>query len=517
MLPTARSNRIIACFALIKLLIPFVLIHPDFGLHLDEYLYLADADHLSWGYIEMPPLLAVLGFISKLLGGTVFTVRLWGGLTGALTVWIVGKTVLRLKGDSRAVFIACLAFLCAGFLRMHILFQPNFLDVLFWTLSSYFIVCLIDSNDKKYLYYIGLCFGLGILGKYSTAFYIAGFGLALLATKQRQWFTSKHLYFAMLLALVICLPNLIWQYRHNFPVMHHMELLTAQQLKYNSRRDFMIDQVLMCFPSLFIWLGGLYYLLFNREGKKYIAIAVIYGTVIGLLLYYNGKGYYAAAMYPSLMAFGGIWFSNLTKRKAWRWLKWVAPVYMLAVTMLLLPLLLPVASPQRLVDFYRAAHLDQKAPLRWEDHRQHPLPQDFADMLGWEEIAQKTARVYDRLPDSVKKETMVYGDGYGHAGTLNFYRHKYNLPQAYSDNASFVFWLPERFTSKYFLFVTRELPGEDDRFFTHWHKVQVMDSVTTPYAREFGTKVVLYSEPDDSVRIIADYHLAKGRKQFNLK
>ncbi|MFX5634206.1 glycosyltransferase family 39 protein, partial [Acinetobacter baumannii] len=85
---------------------------------------------------------------------------------------MIGKIVIQLKGNSTAVFIACLSFLCSGFLRMNILFQPNFLDVFFWTLSSYFIICWIDTDDKKFLYYLGTCFGFAILGKYTTAFYI---------------------------------------------------------------------------------------------------------------------------------------------------------------------------------------------------------------------------------------------------------------------------------------------------------------------------------------------------------
>lgn len=512
----SRATLIIAGFALIKLLIPFVLIHPQFELQIDEYLYLADADHLSWGYIEMPPLLALLGVISKLLGGTIFTVRLWGGIMGAITVWVVGKTVQQLKGNNNAVFMACLAFLCAGFLRMHILFQPNFLDVFFWTLSSYFLVCLIDTNNKKYLYYIGICFGLGILGKYSTAFYIIGFAAAMLVTNQRRWLASKHFYFAMALGLCICLPNLVWQYTHHFPVMHHMELLNRQQLKFNSRADFIADQLLICFPSILIWAGGLYHLLFNRQGRKYISIAVIYTVVIALLLYFNGKGYYAAAMYPSLMAFGATWFSGVIGKKGWHWLRYVAPVYMLVTTLFLLPLMLPVASPETLVDFYHKTHFDKHSPLRWEDHKQHPLPQDFADMLGWKEIAEKTARIYHQLPDSVKEQTMLYGDSYGQAGTLSFYRKKFNLPEAYSDNASYIFWLPKNFTAKYFLFVTHDLPEADDSFFNHWQKTEVKDSVTNRYAKEFGTKIILFSHPDDSVKIIANQHIAEGRKQFGL-
>jgi 4-amino-4-deoxy-L-arabinose transferase-like glycosyltransferase len=202
-----RSNYIIAVFALIKLFIPFLLIHSQFELHRDEYLYLADADHLAWGYIEMPPFLAMLGYVSKLLGGTVHTVQLWGGVFGALTVIVVGKIVLQLKGNGYAVFMACLAFLCSGFLRMHILFQPNFLDVFFWTLSSYYIICWIDTDNKKYLYLLGICFGFGMLGKYSTAFYILSFLAAVLLTDKRKWLLNKNFYLSMLLGLAICSPN----------------------------------------------------------------------------------------------------------------------------------------------------------------------------------------------------------------------------------------------------------------------------------------------------------------------
>ena len=324
-----RSTYIIAVFALIKLLIPFLLIHSQFELHRDEYLYLADADHLAWGYIEMPPFLAVLGYISKLLGGTVYTVQLWGGVFGALTVIVIGKIVWQLKGNGYAVFMACLAFLCSGFLRMHILFQPNFLDVFFWTLSSYYIICWIDTDNKKYLYLLGICFGFGMLGKYSTAFYILSFLAAVLLTDKRKWLLNKNFYLSMLLGLAICSPNLVWQYVHHFPVMHHMDLLTNQQLKYNSRTEFLANQFLIALPSFFIWLGGLWYIMMKKEGRKYMAIAFIYLGIIAILLYFNGKGYYAAAIYPTLMAFGGIWFSKLVSGKWFVWLRWVTPAFMI--------------------------------------------------------------------------------------------------------------------------------------------------------------------------------------------
>src|SRR6476469_9174909 len=118
--PRRTAWIIIGFFALIKLLIPYLFIHPEFELHRDEFLYLADADHLAWGYIEMPPMLAFLGAIRKWLGGTAATVHLWGVLFGAATMVLTGIIVMRLKGNNFAVFIACLALLCSGYLRIHI-------------------------------------------------------------------------------------------------------------------------------------------------------------------------------------------------------------------------------------------------------------------------------------------------------------------------------------------------------------------------------------------------------------
>ena len=147
-----KSTLIIAVFAIIKFLIPFIFINAAFELHRDEYLYLADADHLAWGYIEMPPMLAVLGAISKLFGSSLYTVYFWGSLFGVLKIILIGKIVLELKGNVYAVFIACLAFLCSGYLRMNILFQPNFLDGFFWTWAVYLIIKLINTNNKKFFY-----------------------------------------------------------------------------------------------------------------------------------------------------------------------------------------------------------------------------------------------------------------------------------------------------------------------------------------------------------------------------
>ena len=111
-----------------------------------------------------------------------------------------------------------------------------------------------------------------------------------------------------------------------------------------------------------------------------MAIGFIYMGIIGILLYFNGKGYYAAAIYPTLMAFGGIWLAQLVQNKSWAWLRFVLPASIIIITIITLPLILPVMSPEKMEQYYQSIHADKTAVLKWEDHEYHPLPQDFSDL-----------------------------------------------------------------------------------------------------------------------------------------
>lgn len=511
-----KQNRIIYFFALIKFAIPFIFINAAFELHRDEYLYLADADHLAWGYIEMPPALVLLGAISKLLGSSFYAVYFWSSLFGALIIILVGKIVMELKGNVYAIFIACLSFLCSGFLRMNILFMPNFLDGFFWTLSCYFIIKLINSNNKKYLYYLGICFGLGMLSKYTIAFFITAFLLSFILTNNRRWLLNKHFYFAMLLGLLIASPNFYWQYNHHFPVLHHMQMLQDYQLQYLSRIEFLVNQIIMFLSCFYIWMMALWFLFLRKEGRKYISIGIIYFAVILLLLWFKGKFYYAASIYPALLSIGSVYLEKIISSYKIKIVHWLIPIFILMITVVVFPVAIPFMSPKKLDAFYKKVHAEKVGVLNWEEKKNNPLPQDFADMLGWKEMAEKIAKVYHQLPDSIQKKTMVYGNNYGEAGALAFYRKQFNLPEIFSDDASFAFWLPNKFDYKYFLFATYDMPNKNDTFFYHFKKTEIKDSVTQKYAREYNAKIVLYSFPDSTAKAIAERNIKELKAKYNL-
>ncbi len=484
-----KNHTLLYLLALIKFILPFLLQNSAYEPHRDEFLYVAEAHHMAWGFMEIPPLLSVFAWLTNLFGAGFFWLKLWPSLFGALTYIIVGKTILSFGGRAFALFLAFLPFVFGAFLRIHFLFQPNFLDVFFWTMIAFSLIRYIQTEKNKWLYVLGISAGLGMNSKYSIAFFIIAIMASLLVTRHRKIFLNKHLYAAALIALLIFLPNLAWQYNHHFPVLVHMDELKRTQLQYISRPSFLIDQLLMNLPCVFIWIAGLYFTIF-KEGGRYRVFAWAYMFTLLLLLYFQGKSYYSLGAYPILFAFGAYHLERFTVAR-YRVLRYVLIIFPIAFGTLIIPLLLPVAKPAALANYYKKRHLDKTGSLRWEDLKDHPLPQDFADMLGWEEIAQKTAKAYASLSDEEKSKTMIFCDNYGQAGAVNFYAKKYDLPVAYSNNASFLYWLPHPVHIDNLILVTDDQQEMQHDFLKDFRSVILSDSVTNEYAREKGSLIII--------------------------
>ncbi len=99
------------------------------------------------------------------------------------------------------------------------------------------------------------------------------------------------------------------------------------------------------------------------------------------------------------------------------WIRYVVTIFIIGSTYMILPMLLPIWKPEKLAAFYKKYGIEQK----WEDQKNHDLPQDFADMLGWKELTKKTETFFNSLPDSTKDNTIIFTRHYGQAGSLKFY------------------------------------------------------------------------------------------------
>lgn len=506
-------NRILVFLFVIKLIIPFFLQHPYYQPHRDEYLYLSEAQHMDWGYMEVPPLLSVFAWFTNLMGGGLFWIKIWPVLFGALTFFLVGKLIISLGGRIFALILGWLPFMLDGYMRLFFLFMPNFLDVFFWTLMIFSLIRFIQTDQNKWLYIFGIAAGLGMMSKYSVGFYGLSIFISLLITWQKRILLNKHFYFALLLAGLIFLPNIIWQYYHLFPVINHMNELQDEQLKYNNAVDFLISQVIMNLPCVYIWIAGLLMIAFNKTFKGFRFVAWSYFFVIALLIVLKGKDYYAIGVYPVLFAFGSVKLEKITAFHR-KWARYVMLVFTISLGIFAMPLIMPLAKPEVLAKYYKATGLNKTGSFKWEDQQMHPLPQDFADMIGWKELAIKTGKIYNDLPTDQRLKTFVYCRGYFTAGALNYYRKEAGLPEVYSDNASFLFWLPEHYNINKLILVGHNIPGKDDLVFQQFEKMSVKDSISMPLFRENGMKIMLYENGKDSLNQIITRGVRELKKKY---
>ena len=168
---TLNLNKLLWFFALAKFILPFLLQSPVYEPHRDELLYLAEAHHMAWGFMEVPPLLSVFAWLANLLGGGMFWIKFWPSLFGALTFFLTGKIILSLGGKWFALLLAFFAFATGAFLRTHYLFQPGFLEIFFWTAIAYSLTRFSQTEKNKWLYAMGVSIGFGMMSKYSVAFF----------------------------------------------------------------------------------------------------------------------------------------------------------------------------------------------------------------------------------------------------------------------------------------------------------------------------------------------------------
>ncbi|HET7897983.1 MAG TPA: glycosyl transferase, partial [Flavisolibacter sp.] len=245
---------------------------------------------------------------------------------------------------------------------------------------------------------------------------------------------------------------------------------------------------LLFMSSFFVVIAAFVGLVFYPPFQKYRFILISYVVTMALFLFFRAKNYYALGLYPVLLAFGAVYLEAVFSN-SWRYyLRALAIAFVLVTAIPLLYLGFPVFDPATI-----ASHTNLYQPLgllRWEDGNDHLLPQDFADMTGWKELAQKTDSVYSQLPD--KESTLVLCDNYGEAGAINYYSRFSNI-QAVSFNADYINWMPLKKPIKNAILVKDMYDSDSTREKEKplFNSVSYSGQIENPYAREKGTKIYL--------------------------
>jgi len=501
-------------FVLIKISLNLVAI-SKFGFQRDELLHLALADHMDWGYIEVPPIIALLAKVSStLFGNSLFAARLFPTLCSGLIVWLGGLTAIELGGKKFAIALTCLALIFSpAFAASGYLFEPVVFDQLWWLLSVWLLIKYCNTKSVKYLYFLGIVIGLGLLTKYTMGFFTIALIPGLLISNQRKLFLNGHVIVVAGLAFIIFLPNLIWQIQHSFPVFNQMATLKKEQLDQLKPSGFILQQLVDNGMGIFIWLPGFLCLLISPVLRKYQFIGFTFILIFALFTLMNGKHYYLFGAYPMLFAAGGVVFE--------RWLNNRTVAYKIAVAALctipnffIFPIALPILSLNQTIGFVKAGQ--KKFPflnfvVLWDDHQVHPITQNYGDMLGWDELTTKVAMAWQSLSPEQRRNTQIYADNYGEASALNHYGKQYHLPTVISLDSSFELWAPANLDGQYIIYVDEQKGGNVEKLQPQLESSLKVGTIENPLAIENGTAIFLLVHPKQSLNQLYKKDLADKR------
>src|SRR5712671_194125 len=349
----AGGMMIVFAIALAKLFF-HIYFNNRYGYFRDEFDYISCGDHLAWGYVDQPPLIPFLIHICRaVLGDSLRAIRFIPALASSLLVIQTAFFAREFGGRRFALLLSAVTILIAPqYLSNGSLLGTNCLEPNLWMGCAYFAVLAIKRDRPSYWLWFGLVAGLGLEEKYSIALFGLGIVVGLLLTEQRRAFLNKWIWLGGLAALLIFLPNVLWNIKYDWPFVQLIRGIRAEGR----------DVVLGPFPYFFqqtllvnpltapIWLVGFFALLFSMRLKPYRALGWCYVVCYTAFFVLHGKNYYLAPVYPMLLAAGAVVIESAIDRRAnarpaLLWLKPAITLVLLASGVHLAPVVVPVLSP----------------------------------------------------------------------------------------------------------------------------------------------------------------------------
>jgi hypothetical protein len=460
-----------------------------YGYFRDEFDYMACGDHLAWGYVDQPPVVPFLIKICRLmLGDSLRSVRFFPALASSAAIILTAMLARELDGRKFAVrFSALTVAVVPVYLLNGSLLTTNFLEPLLWMGCVYFVILAIKRGDPRYWLWFGVVAGIGLEEKYSIAVFGFAIVMGLLLTEQRRVFATKWIYLGGAVALLIFLPNLIWNIQHDWPFAQLMHNIRADGRDVAlSPVEFFLRQILIVQPLVApVWITGVLAFLFSARLKPYRLLGWTYLAALAAFIVLKGKNYYLAPIYPVFLAAGAVVIESSIERWRQGWLKPVIAALVLAGGAWLAPLVVPILPVPQLIPYMDK--LPFKVPRSEHSHMRAVLPQHFADQFGWEEMVATVNQAYLRLPGEERRRCGIFAQNYGQAGAIDFLGGRYGLPPALSGHQTYYLWGPRGYSGNC-LIVLDDSREKLEALFEH---VEYVGSSDNPYAMERNIPVFI--------------------------
>ena len=452
-LPTPDRDRsasdgmtIVALLALANFLL-HLYFNNRYGYFRDEFDYMSCGDHLAWGYVDQPPLIPFLIHVARsIFGDSLRSIRLIPAVAISAAAYLTAMIAHELGGTRFAQIFAALAFIVAPmYLSDGSLLSTNCLEPLLWSGCIYFAILAIQKHPRYWIWF-GLVAGIGLEEKYTIAVLGLAIVLGLLLTEQRRAFLTMEFSIGGAVALLVFLPNLLWNVENHWPFAELMRNIKADARDVVlSPLQYFSQQMLLTHPLLApLWIAGVLAFFLSARFKPLRFLGWTYLVSFAIIACLKGKNYYLAPIYPAYIAAGAVLLTAFIERVRQAWLKPVLIVVTLVAGASLAPLVMPVLSIDHFIAYMN--ELPIKVPRSEHSHMRAVLPQHYADQFGWEEIVAETNVAYQKLAPEERAGCGIFAQDYGQAGAIDFLGRRYGLPPALSGHQSYYLWGPRGYS-----------------------------------------------------------------------
>jgi hypothetical protein len=379
-----------------------------YGWHRDELYYAVAGLHLQGGYVEFPPVTALIAALAReLFGWSLVGLRAFTVLASAGTV-VVGALVARELGASRRAqtLAAIVIGFSPGMLATNLLFQPVALDQLTTMVVLWLALRLALGRGSWAA--LAAAAGIGLETKYTLAVVLVLL-IATFLVWRRDVLRSWGFPLAVAIAAALLVPNLVWEAGHGWTSVHWF-LNPPPSGSDETRPQFIINVILLTAVAFPVAVAGIVSLVRDR------ALRPLGWTVVGTIVAYfvlGGKSYYTLPVVLFGLAAGSIPLDRWATRRRLR----LAGALFVVVGLLVLPIALPV--------------LPLHTAVR---HGVVKARSDYQSEVGWP--------AYVRLVERHAGGTdVIVADNYGEAGALDLFGR--GLPPVASAQVTLRYWRPK--------------------------------------------------------------------------
>jgi 4-amino-4-deoxy-L-arabinose transferase-like glycosyltransferase len=480
--------------------------NSQYGYHRDELYFIICGQRLDWGYVDQPPLIPLLASLMHgLFPNSLTMFRLIPALAHAATVALTAETARKLGGGTWAQLLAGMAVLfCPLQLAFGTIFYTDSLQPIAWLFCAYALIGIIRDNDERWWLPMGLVIGLAVMVKYTIALWIVALLIGLLLTSARGRLARPSPYVAAAVTTLIVLPNLLWQWVHGWPFLEFAAAVVDSKNVVYTPWTFVLIQMRDLNPvTAPIWLAGLAAFTFWRRFADLRAIAIAYLLLLVVMIALHAKSYYPTGAYPVLFAGGAValetWFASRRLRTAL-----LAGFVLLSLP--ILPFVVPLFPIERFAAYQDLLGIapegtDKKIAFG-------RLPQLYAEMFGWRELAALVGHAYQSLPPEERADAVFFANNYGEAAAVDFFAKPWGLPPSISAHNNYELWGPRGHTGG----VVIQLGGRREDLLKVYASVEAVGKTDSPWALPFETDKTIwicrgrFRKFDDEWSTLKHYH-----------